>query len=270
MELAPISGIRKYAKLSAAGKNEITGLLADLAARFDVLKLDYLAESDEASYDTARQHLRIGRHLDSHMRQFSEQSSGEGRLPVGSIRDLSMAETVEWILQREARIVLLAHNSHIQRTPTTFLGPVSMSTMGHHLAARLGDEYVTIGTTFGSGEIVTAESLASTEFGDIELFISDLSAPPKGTIDEVIETARSEPGIVDLRALTEAEAQLVDATTRMRMGTFQIEVQNREAFDSLIHIPRISLWHSWRNAAFVRRGSTGVGRPRDVATQKED
>ena len=67
-------------------------------------------------------------------------------------RDAAIADTVEWILRREDRVVLAAHNGHIQRWPGTLPGMPPVTPTGMHLADRLGGDYVVIGTTSGTGQ----------------------------------------------------------------------------------------------------------------------
>lgn len=64
-------------------------------------------------------------------------------------RDLFMAETVRWVLEREERIVVSAHNAHVQRTP--FEG---RPMMGGLLHAALGTELAVVGMTRGSGPVI--------------------------------------------------------------------------------------------------------------------
>ena len=51
-------------------------------------------------------------------------AAGEHAFFDVNIRDAAMAETTRWILRRAQRLVILAHNLHIQRTPygLTWLG----------------------------------------------------------------------------------------------------------------------------------------------------
>jgi erythromycin esterase len=139
---AGTAAIRQYMSLSGEIRNELTALLADLGARFASLQRTYLERSDEASYDLARQHLRVAAQLDLQLRAVAALMVGDASACEGNIRDATMADTVEWILQREERIVVLAHNGHIQKTPiATPTGTVgSVDTVGVHLARRLGDK----------------------------------------------------------------------------------------------------------------------------------
>ncbi|WP_431934413.1 erythromycin esterase family protein, partial [Nonomuraea jabiensis] len=55
---------------------------------------------------------------------------------------------------REDRIVLAAHNGHIQRGPGILPGMAPITPMGLHLADRLGQDYLVIGATSGTGQIL--------------------------------------------------------------------------------------------------------------------
>jgi erythromycin esterase len=181
---------------------------------------------------------------DAEIRHFSALLAGDAAAPAVNIRDCSMADTVEWILGREERIVILAHNAHLQRTllnPEMF-GVQSTSQLGHHLAARLGKQYLPIGSTCGSGTTFNNEM---TDDGEPRWAIVDL--PPVGpdTVDGLIAANRSEPGILDLRALAPSDVALIDAAPRMRALHFTMDVSSvRQAFDMLVHLPHISPWHS--------------------------
>lgn len=67
----------------------------------------------------------------------------------GQERDVFMADTVRWVLEREERVLVSAHDGHVQRTPYD-----GTPTLGGLLADALGDGYVAIGTTFTSGPAV--------------------------------------------------------------------------------------------------------------------
>ncbi|MDR3032057.1 MAG: erythromycin esterase family protein, partial [Kitasatospora sp.] len=61
-------------------------------------------------------------------------------------REVFMARSVEWILRRERRIVVSAHNAHVRRTPLH-----GRPTLGSLLSAELGKDLAVIGMTYGSG-----------------------------------------------------------------------------------------------------------------------
>lgn len=67
----------------------------------------------------------------------------------GQDRDAFMADTVRWVLEREERVLVSAHDGHVQRTPYD-----GVPTLGGLLSAALGDDLVVVGTTFTSGPAV--------------------------------------------------------------------------------------------------------------------
>jgi erythromycin esterase len=242
--------IYQYVARPIADRNELTGLLADLGARFDALRRSYVERSDTAGYDIARQHLRVAAQLDLQLRAVAAFMAGDAAACEANIRDLTMADTVEWVLRREERVIVLAHNGHIQRTPiSTVPGMTPVDTLGVHLAHRLGERYLAIGTTCGGGEIIVPRTSNVDGKYETELIVKDL--PPAGadTIDGLLDASLSAMGLLDLRTLGPQSKSAIDAAHRMRMLDQTMEIDVRRAFDMLIHVPRISLWHSDVNAS---------------------
>ncbi|HJQ04601.1 MAG TPA: prolyl oligopeptidase family serine peptidase [Nocardioides sp.] len=70
---------------------------------------------------------------------------GDGPYP----REVFMADTVRWVLERESRILVSAHDGHVQRDPVD-----GRPTLGGLLAPVLGEGLVVIGTRYASGPSV--------------------------------------------------------------------------------------------------------------------
>lgn len=249
--------LRAYWSRPAAERDELTGLLADLTARFDAVELQYRERTGAAAYDVACQHLRVARQLDTWLRDSATAAAGEHPFFDINIRDASMAQTVAWILAREERLVILAHNLHIQRTPyglswLTEAGAAGgASSLGHHLNASLGRDYLVIGTTFGTGEVVGVEAdspSSEAPVWNVRDVIRQLEPAGPDSIDGLLAAARAEagagPGVLDLRTLTEPDAALLSRTRPMRSLDQYVEVPVTQAFDALVHVPAITLWHS--------------------------
>ena len=61
-----------------------------------------------------------------------------------------MAESVRWHLDRgdaNTRIVLAAHNNHIQKTPVSYGGALTTLPMGQHLDQMFGADYLALAVT---------------------------------------------------------------------------------------------------------------------------
>lgn len=245
--------LRAYCSRPQSERDELTGMLADLTARFDAVELQYRARTGDAAYDVARQHLRVARQLDTWLRDNATAAAGEHPFFDINIRDASMAQTVAWILAREERLVILAHNLHIQRTPyglswLSESGSVAAaSSLGHHLAASLGRDYLVIGTTFGTGEVVGVEEGSPSPDApvwNIRDVVRQLGPADEGSVDGLLATARTTPGVLDLRTLTAADAALLGSPRPMRSLDQYVDVTVTEAYDALVHVPVVTLWHS--------------------------
>jgi erythromycin esterase len=160
-----------YKDLPSTSRNALTAGLAELAARMMSRRLDYGKQTGIAAYQRALQSLRVTVNLDAALREMTRDPQGET-----VIRDATMAQTVEWIADRHDRIVVAAHNAHIQRGLGSVAGVSSFTPMGMHLADQLGDDYLVIGTTCGTGRIPPAEA----DIGTGKMF-TELEAPQPGS-----------------------------------------------------------------------------------------
>ncbi|MGH7882223.1 MAG: erythromycin esterase family protein, partial [Candidatus Dormibacteraceae bacterium] len=104
-----------YGKLSPESRDALTAGLADLMARMMGRRLDYLRLTTVDAYERALRSLNLTVTIDV---MFRDLARGDQQGMMFN-RDATIADTVEWILHREDRIVVAAHNGHIQRWPCT-------------------------------------------------------------------------------------------------------------------------------------------------------
>jgi len=100
------------------------------------------------------------------------------------VRDEAMAENVTWLAEQnpEARIVLWAHNGHVNRAPDA---------MGSNLAARFGDAYLPVGFATAEGSYAAKSSSV--------LEVHDLQTPPEDSFEAVFAAAEAPLFALDLR-----------------------------------------------------------------------
>ncbi len=145
-------------------------------------------------------------------------------------RDRSMADNVHWILERENRIVVAAHNLHIQRVPDSRqLGSV-IPMLGSYLSPVLGDDLVVIGTTYSHGRVL--RSSMDDAARSVVLGLADLPAPPPGSIDEYMDRLGDRHGL-DLRDLRQHPPH--SPIERQLCGHDVIELDTIAAYDAVIH-----------------------------------
>jgi erythromycin esterase-like protein len=105
-----------------------------------------------------------------------------------------MADTIRWILGREKRIVVSAHNGHIQRD----CSPTGAPTLGKILAPVLGQDIIVIGTTRACGAIPELHFKGKPPRPS-HTSVKEIPPPPPHTVDALMETANHPMHLVDLR-----------------------------------------------------------------------
>ncbi|HEY3607468.1 MAG TPA: erythromycin esterase family protein [Pseudonocardiaceae bacterium] len=224
-----------YGQLEQSTKDKFTGGLAGLVARLAAQRVEYVGRTSLDAYGRAGRALAGAVALDALARAMA----GGDRQAMMNMRDAAMADTIEWILGREERIVLAAHNGHLQRRPGALPDMPPMTPLGMHLAERLGRDYVVIGTTADTGQILTT----GPEFYAGTLF-SPLPQASPDSIDGLMAASHDSPFGVDLRRLSGADTAAVRAAGRQRvLADHYGDVGVLAAFDVLVHVPVLTPAH---------------------------
>lgn len=220
-----------YGELTSDSQHALTAALAELAARMTGRRLEYVRRTTVEAYERALRAMRLTITLDTVVRAMVR---GDQQAVLLN-RDAEIADTVEWILRREDRIVLAAHNGHIQRWPVTLPGMPPATPMGMHLADRLGTGYVVVGTTTGTGQTLNT----SAEFYTGTLF-TDMEPPRCGSLDALMAASCDGPFATDLRRLSAADTTTVRAVSHQRFGTFYSDLSPLDAYDVIVHLPHVT------------------------------
>jgi erythromycin esterase len=227
-----------YAALDSTERDELTALLAELAARFDALEPEYSADP---MYPVVRHELRLAVLGDQALRSYAGRIGGQITHPKVSARDRGLAETVFWLLDRygpDAKIVLGAANSHLQRTPVV-TPEFALSGAGHQLAHRLGDEYLSVAVTATAGQ-TTGRRADPEAAGGVAVFAADLEPPVPGSV---------EAGLTGFKALDLRPARGgVASPDRSRVGESWLGAPVLDAYDAVINVPHTSVTaqiHAW-------------------------
>ncbi|TYB68832.1 erythromycin esterase family protein [Nonomuraea sp. PA05] len=228
------AALAAYAQLPPEQKNALTAGLTGLAARLKGRRLDHVRHTTAQQYEDA---LRIACQLITLESAIRAMTSGDVQSAMYN-RDAEMADTVEWILRRQDRVVLAAHNGHLQRWPGELPGMDPMTPLGMHLADRLGNDYLVIGTTVGTGQILNSDAAA---FQTGTLF-APMQAPRPGSLDALMHASHDGPFAADLRRLSPADAGAVRAATvyRAGLGENYAPISPMDAFDVVVHLPRVT------------------------------
>ncbi|RSM87591.1 erythromycin esterase family protein [Kibdelosporangium aridum] len=225
------AAIAAYGQLTSDTRDALTANLAELAARMTARRLEYLQRTTIDAYERAQRSLRHTVILDTVNRAMAR---GDMQTAMFN-RDAEIADTVERILRRENRILLAAHNGHIQRWPGTLPGIPTMTPMGMHLADRLGNDYRVIGMTTGTGQTLNTDA----DFYAGKLFTT-LDPPKPDSLDGLMAASHDGPFATDLRRLSPHDTATVKTITQQRYGTYYAEVNPLRAYDVIVHLPRVT------------------------------
>lgn len=221
----------RYAQLDTSFRNELTAILSQLLARLESTRSRHAAIDMARAHAIALHDLRGAWYLDHFHRDLAGagfESSG------GTNRDVYMAESTLRVLDETPgrRVILAAHNWHIQRTVV----PGSVAPLlptGYHLAQALGDGYRSIGLTAGDGSIAQIDLDPADPLG-YRLTARDLPEPAEDSIELAF---RRDEGIriADLRPIRRDPGSR--SVTRIRMEHYFMSAPVVEAFDAIAYLP---------------------------------
>jgi erythromycin esterase len=223
-----------YGDLDPAHRDAITAVLAELAGRFDALEVDYCQAGGAEAYWIARHELRLAGLLDQTLRSYAARANGETAHPKVAARDRGMAETVFWLRERfgpDVRIVVGAHNSHIQRAPVV-TPAFALSAMGHHLAHRLGGDYLAVAVTCAGGRTPARRANPDAP-GGVEIVGADLASAEDGSVEAAVPAG---PAMLDLRP---ARGRMA-GPGKIRIVDGYQDAPVLDAYDLVVSLPRIS------------------------------
>ncbi|PXY29121.1 erythromycin esterase [Prauserella coralliicola] len=235
------SAAARWAELPSADQTALTSALSRLAVRMRALEPLYLQRGDRASYDLARQQLAIAIHADYmfatiHALLFA----GDGLPMDSSVRDRLMADSLHWHLERlgpDARVVLMAHNNHIQKTPVEFEGPLAYP-MGYYLARELGADYRAVAFTHTAGSVPEMYPDAGQPVG---FTVTDtvLDPPPPGSVEHELSAAGlgGDISLCDLRPMRDDPTAELSS---IRAQSAQLPTAVADAFDAVLTVPALT------------------------------
>lgn len=235
-----------WARLATAEQDALSSTLTRLLIRFRSLEPLYVSRSDQHSYEIAQRRLEGACHADYTFRAMADLFAGKGLTADTSARDAYMAESVLWHLERfepGTRVVLAAHNAHIQKTPVSFNGYLTGLPMGQHLHRALGDDYVALGLTSTTGHTADMPRDENTRFG-FTIDATVLEAPEPGSIEAAFADAELGLSIADLhqaRPGAHANPGLAPGPDRIRIQSAYLHTPILEAFDAILHTPTSTL-----------------------------
>jgi len=145
-----VKAIHKWKNISQLDQYKLYADLNKIQLRFKAMENEYIQSSSRKEYDAISRHLETAITAIYMLQASGEMFTGTG-LPFDmSIREKFMADSVLWHLSRlepNVRMVIFAHNNHIQKTPVKYGDYTAAYPMGFYLNNNLGKDYCSLGLT---------------------------------------------------------------------------------------------------------------------------
>lgn len=225
-----------WAKLAPATQDAVTAGLARLRLRFRALEPHYVSRGGQHRFDVALRQVEGACHTDYMWRAGSDLYAGTGAFGDLSVREIYLAESIRWHLNHdpgETRIVVAAHNNHIQKTPVAFDHGVTVLPMGHHLHRALGDDYVNLALTHTADHTPEMYPDESSPMG-FTVKDTQLGPPAVGSVEAAFVAADLGLGLIDLRQAPAAARVSLD---RIRTQSSYLRTVVPDAFDGVLNVP---------------------------------
>ncbi|MEU9110532.1 erythromycin esterase family protein [Streptomyces sp. NPDC048483] len=235
-----------YARLALdpAVQDRLTAALSRLLNRITVMRELYVAHRGQEAYATALSDVRAAWRTDQMQRAMAELLGGVPDIADLASRDRYLADSLLDLLDRSApgtRIVVAAHNAHIQRTANPEGGQLARTPMGLAVARALGADYVSVALT-SDGGVTVANRPDPTHPAGMSCGRADAPEAAPDSVEALFAGVPEAPSLVDTRALREhARRHGLPEPVRTRMDNAFIPVPALDAYDAVISIPRTTL-----------------------------
>ncbi len=229
-----------WAALGVAQQDALTAGLARLHQRSGFLEAVLAERGGRARAAGLRQRLSALQCADYALRANEAMHRGaEARLDM-SARDRFMADSLLALLEREPgeRVVILAHNGHVQKQPVVWDDYLSAHPLGMYLDRALGDDYRVIGTTT-TGGVSSEMALDPSVPVGFRVVEAPLEPPRTGSLEAALLAAGHGDRLTLVSLRRAAAAGLSFLRVRSQGGYLTGDVA--AAYDAFLSLPRLTI-----------------------------
>lgn len=232
-----------WARLPPAARDELSRLLSHLELRISAVQSLMRNRVGGVMTDRAERLVAAARATNYMFAAMDDLMANRGKTADMSIRDRFMADTLLWHLNRagdESKIVVAAHNNHIQKTENVFGDITTALPMGQHLANALGDEYVSVALTHTDDEVPEMVPDSANGAG-FRIENTPAAKPTPNSIEHALASAdlHRTCTMTDLRPWSQ-DSDTARQLTSIRTQSSTMSTNLAQAFDAIIALPSIS------------------------------
>ena len=226
-----------WSQLEPTDRDVAVAGLARIALRTTALQPHYEPSEPEFAHHTAGLLAQSALTTAYMLQAAADIVSGASMELDASVRDLFMAEAVLTMTQAsDDKVVVLAHNNHVQKTPVVFSGRTYALPMGSYLARWLGGDYRVVAQTTTADHVpdMLLDSASPVGFRVADV---DLPPPAAGTFEGALVAAGTSqrPSLTDTRPGRGMPTLL---GIRSQAGIVDTDVS--AAFDAVLNHPQIT------------------------------
>ena len=168
------------------------------------------------------------------MRSFIGGKGIEGDLGA---KDQFMKESIDYFFENSLgkKIILVAHNAHIQKTAVDFDGFISCYPMGQRLAMSYGQKYKAFALTNLSGETAALHADNDLRYG-FKVDKYPLDAPESDSIEFLMRKSGIKEGCLLMSELSEQYN-----CKKIRFDSIYLNTEIKEAFDGVILLEKSTI-----------------------------
>ncbi|MDR1975601.1 MAG: erythromycin esterase family protein [Campylobacteraceae bacterium] len=213
-------------------RNELTTLLTRLLIRLEIMQPQITQKTSEERFNIALLHLKSIFYTDYNIQAMAGFIGGFGLSGDMGAKDKFMADVVKARIKEAQKMILIAHNAHIQKEPAFYKSFLSCVTMGQRLAQSFGDGYRAYAISCESGFTAALYPDESQKFG-FRVDNYKLRPSVKGTIEFWLKEAGIKQGFVDF---ADIEAKILP--NKIRFDSMHLKTDMKKAFDGIFILPK--------------------------------
>lgn len=243
-DLASTKAINKWKNISLQNQYKLYAELNKIKLRFCTMKHLYVQASSETEYEIMFRYLETAITTTYVLQASTDMFSGTG-LPFDmSVREKFMADSVLWHLKHsepDTKLVIFAHNNHIQKMPVQYGNYVTAYPMGFYLNEYLKTDYVSIGLTTTDTHIPDMDLDDSFSVG-FKVVNKEVGFPAVGSIEGLLIENGNKDNLSFIDLKNSKQTKEFEKVNCFRSQSAYITTSSiQKTFDGLISIPKISL-----------------------------
>ena len=238
-DLSSVKSITKWKNISLTEQYKLFAELNKMKLRFEAMENDYIQQSGQEEYDVTVRLLQTAIITVYILQSCVEMSSGTGLPCDMSIREKLMADNVIWHFNRsepDTRIVVFAHNNHIQKTPIQYGDYKVACPMGFYLNRYLGNDYAAFALTTTDNHIPEMVLTDGAPVG-FKVVDKEIGHPAKGSIENCL----IENGYKDKLAFINFKIEEKEIRCFRSQSAYINTSSIKETFNGIFSVPQISL-----------------------------